>query len=113
MTYAIIVIYAIICLFLIGIILIQQRTRGGLSSVLGGGGGAAETIFGSSGIAPVVTKATAVLGGLFVIFSFVMIFITSPRRYIPFEKKQKELQKQLQAPIPQVPAEPQPPEGGK
>lgn len=80
---ALVVIFILLSLLLIIIILIQQRTKGGMSSVFGGGGGGggggtgAEQIFGSSGVAPVLTKVTAVLGGVFMALSLALVLLST------------------------------------
>lgn len=108
MFYILLTFYVLIAILLIGIILIQQRTRGGLSSLLGGGT-SIETIFGSSGIAPFITKATAVLAALFTLLAILLINTSGRiKREVPFEIQQKELRRQLQAPIQEMPQQPIP-----
>ncbi len=70
--------HIVVGVLLIIIILIQQRTKGGIAGVLGGGGGmgGAEQIFGSSGIAPVITKLTVVLGTVFLAMSLGLMLIS-------------------------------------
>ena len=61
------VIHIIVCLFLIILILLQPGKGGGLGSVFGGG--SSESVFGSSGAAPFLTKLTRLLALIFVITS--------------------------------------------
>jgi preprotein translocase subunit SecG len=61
------VIHIIVCLFLIILILLQPGKGGDLGSVFGGG--SSESVFGSSGAAPFLTKLTRLLALIFVITS--------------------------------------------
>ena len=61
------VIHIIVCLFLIILILLQPGKGGNLGSVFGGG--SSESVFGSSGAAPFLTKLTRLLALIFVITS--------------------------------------------
>ncbi len=61
------VIHIIVCSFLIILILLQPGKGGDLGSVFGGG--SSESVFGSSGAAPFLTKLTRLLALIFVITS--------------------------------------------
>ena len=61
------VIHIVVCLFLIILILLQPGKGGDLGSVFGGG--SSESVFGSSGAAPFLTKLTRLLALIFVITS--------------------------------------------
>jgi preprotein translocase subunit SecG len=63
--YFIIVFHVIACLFLIAVVLLQQGKGQDLASAFGGGG--TQTAFGPRGSANVLTRATAVLAGVFMI----------------------------------------------
>lgn len=70
-------VYAVVCLSLIFLILIQESKGEGLSGVFGGGGGS-QTLFGSS--APtVVHKATIYFAVAFMGLGFMLMFRTPPR----------------------------------
>src|SRR5262247_3025305 len=53
------------CLFLIGVVLLQQGKNQDLASAFGGGG--TQTAFGPRGSANVLTKATTILAGVFMV----------------------------------------------
>ena len=63
--YFVIVFHVIACLFLIGVVLLQQGKNQDLASAFGGGG--TQTAFGPRGSANVLSKATTILAGLFMI----------------------------------------------
>jgi preprotein translocase subunit SecG len=63
--YLVIVLHVIACLFLIGVVLLQQGKSQDLASAFGGGG--TQTAFGPRGSANVLTKATTILAGLFMV----------------------------------------------
>ncbi len=61
------VIHIVVCVFLIVLVLLQPGKGGGLGSVFGGG--SSDSVFGSSGAAPFLTKLTRLLAVIFVITS--------------------------------------------
>ena len=65
--YAILCLHIVACLFLIGVVLLQQGKGQDLASAFGGGG--TQTAFGPRGSANVLSRATTVLAGLFMITS--------------------------------------------
>lgn len=65
--YAVIVLHVIACLFLIGVVLLQQGKSQDLASAFGGGG--TQTAFGPRGSANVLSRATTVLAGVFMLTS--------------------------------------------
>jgi preprotein translocase subunit SecG len=65
--YAILSLHVIACLFLIGVVLLQQGKGQDLASAFGGGG--TQTAFGPRGSANVLSRATTILAGLFMITS--------------------------------------------
>jgi preprotein translocase subunit SecG len=65
--YFIIVLHVIACLFLIGVVLLQQGKGQDLASAFGGGG--TQTAFGPRGSANVLSKATTILAALFMVTS--------------------------------------------
>ena len=73
---ALLTIHIIVSIFLILIILIQQK-GGGLGSAFGGGGG--QSVFGGRGANPFLTKTTVVLFAIFIVTSFSMEFMTRGR----------------------------------
>ena len=65
--YAIILVHVLACLFLIGVVLLQQGKSQDLASAFGGGG--TQTAFGPRGSANVLSRATTILAGLFMVTS--------------------------------------------
>ena len=68
MQHVIIVIHLMLVLALIGVVLLQRSEGGGLGIGSGGGGG----FMSSRGTANVLTRATAVLAGLFFVTSLIL-----------------------------------------
>ncbi len=68
MQTVLIVIHLMVVLALIGVVLIQRSEGGGLG-IGGGGGGGGGGFFSARGTANVLTRATAILAGLFFITS--------------------------------------------
>ena len=58
-------VYVLSCLFLLVVVLLQQGKGGDMASAFGGGG--SQTAFGARAGATVLTKATTVLGVLFML----------------------------------------------
>ncbi len=71
--YLIVVLHVIACLFLIAVVLLQQGKGQDLASAFGGGG--TQTAFGPRGSATVLSRATAILAGLFVITSLALSIV--------------------------------------
>lgn len=68
--YAILVLHIVACLFLIGVVLLQQGKSQDLASAFGGGG--TQTAFGPRGSANVLSRATTILAGLFMVTSLTL-----------------------------------------
>ena len=68
--YAILVLHIIACLFLIGVVLLQQGKSQDLASAFGGGG--TQTAFGPRGSANVLSRATTILAGVFMVTSLTL-----------------------------------------
>jgi preprotein translocase subunit SecG len=64
--YVIIVLHVIACLFLIGVVLLQQGKNQDLANAFGGGSGT-QAAFGPRGSANVLSKATTILAGVFMV----------------------------------------------
>src|SRR5512140_594919 len=75
MQHVIIVIHLMLVLALIGVVLLQRSEGGGLG--IGGGGGGFMT---SRGTANVLTRATAVLAGLFFVTSLLLSILAGLNR---------------------------------
>jgi preprotein translocase subunit SecG len=68
MYYAFAGLYVLVCLFLLGVVLLQQGRGGDIAAAFGGS--SSQTAFGARSGATVLTRATAVLGTLFMLGAF-------------------------------------------
>jgi preprotein translocase subunit SecG len=64
------VLYVLSCFLLLAVVLLQQGKGGDMASAFGGGG--SQTAFGARAGATVLTKATTVLGVLFMVLAIVL-----------------------------------------
>jgi preprotein translocase subunit SecG len=71
--YLIVFLHVVACLFLIAVVLLQQGKGQDLASAFGGGG--TQTAFGPRGSATVLSRATTILAGLFMITSLAMSLV--------------------------------------
>jgi len=65
--YLVLTLHVVACIFLIGVVLLQQGKGQDLASAFGGGG--TQTAFGPRGSANVLSRATTILAGLFMVTS--------------------------------------------
>ena len=65
--YVIMLLHVVACLFLIAVVLLQQGKGQDLASAFGGGG--TQTAFGPRGSATVLSRATTILAGVFMVTS--------------------------------------------
>ena len=63
--------YLLVCLLLLLVVLMQQGKGGDMASAFGGGG-SSQTAFGARAGATVLTRATTVLGALFMIGAIIL-----------------------------------------
>src|SRR5215472_16925973 len=68
--YLVLVLHVAACLFLIAVVLLQQGKGQDLASAFGGGG--TQTAFGPRGTANVLSRATTILGGVFMVTSLTL-----------------------------------------
>lgn len=68
--YLVITLHVVACIFLITVVLLQQGRSQDLASAFGGGG--TQTAFGPRGSANVLSKATTILAGAFMITSLAL-----------------------------------------
>jgi len=68
--YVVVGVHVIACLFLIGVVLLQQGKNQDLASAFGGGG--TQTAFGPRGSANVLSRATTILAGVFMVTSLAL-----------------------------------------
>jgi preprotein translocase subunit SecG len=71
--YFIVTLHVIACLFLIGVVLLQQGKGQDLASAFGGGG--TQTAFGPRGSANVLSRATTILAGLLMVTSLALTIL--------------------------------------
>ena len=72
--YLVVTLYVIVCFLLILTILLQQGKGGDIANAFGGGGGS-QAVFGARSGATLLTRATAVLAALFVMFAIALTVI--------------------------------------
>jgi preprotein translocase subunit SecG len=68
--YLVVVVYVLVCLFLLGAILLQQGRAGDIASAFGGS--SSQTAFGARSGATMLTRATTVLAVLFMVGSIAL-----------------------------------------
>jgi preprotein translocase subunit SecG len=68
--YVVVGLHVVACLFLIGVVLLQQGKNQDLASAFGGGG--TQTAFGPRGSANVLSRATTILAAVFMITSLAL-----------------------------------------
>src|SRR5215213_9431245 len=74
--YLIATLYVLGCLLLLMVVLLQQGKGGDIASAFGGGG--SQTAFGARAGATVLTRATAVLGAIFMIGAVILSIVGRP-----------------------------------
>lgn len=73
MLFAILVfLFIIVCIFLVFLILIQSDKGGGISGAIGGSLGGASNLLGTQDTANILTKGTAIFGGVFLLLCALM-----------------------------------------
>lgn len=75
--YLILFLHIVACLFLIAVVLLQQGKGQDLASAFGGGG--TQTAFGPRGSATVLSRATTILAGVFMVTSLSLSLIRPSR----------------------------------
>ncbi|NYF80267.1 preprotein translocase subunit SecG [Granulicella arctica] len=75
MIYLLVVVHVIVCLFLIGVVLLQQGKSADLAGAFGGQG--SQTAFGPRGAASILTKMTAWAAVLFMVVSIGLTILLS------------------------------------
>jgi preprotein translocase subunit SecG len=71
--YAVMALHIAACVFLISVVLLQQGKGQDLASAFGGGG--SQTAFGPRGSATVLSRATAILAGVFMVTSLTLSLV--------------------------------------
>ena len=78
--YLVMTLHVIACLFLIAVVLLQQGKGQDLASAFGGGG--TQTAFGPRGSANVLSRATTVLAGVFMVTSLALSMVKPRARSV-------------------------------
>jgi preprotein translocase subunit SecG len=74
--YLVATLYVLACLLLLLVVLLQQGKGGDIASAFGGGG--SQTAFGARAGATVLTRATAILGAIFMVGAVVLSIVGRP-----------------------------------
>ena len=74
--YLVATLYVLACFLLLLVVLLQQGKGGDIASAFGGGG--SQTAFGARAGATVLTRATAVLGAIFMVGAVVLSVVGRP-----------------------------------
>ncbi|MFO0663321.1 MAG: preprotein translocase subunit SecG [Polyangiaceae bacterium] len=69
------IVHILVCVFLMLVVLLQQGKGGGMGAAFGGGG--ASQVFGGSGAGNILTRATAIAAGLFMLTSVSLAYFSS------------------------------------
>jgi preprotein translocase subunit SecG len=69
------IIHIFVCCFLMLVVLLQQGKGGGMGAALGGG--ATQQVFGGRGAGNILTRATAVCAGIFMLTSVSLAYFSS------------------------------------
>jgi preprotein translocase subunit SecG len=72
-------VHVIVCALLILVVLLQSAKGGGLAAGSAFGGGAESTMFGARGAATMLSKATTIFGGLFMVTSLTLTLLGAGR----------------------------------
>jgi preprotein translocase subunit SecG len=75
MTTLLIIIHILVCLFLIGIVLLQQGKGADMGATFGGGSN--QTVFGADGPMPILSKITTASAVIFMVTSLTLAYISA------------------------------------
>jgi preprotein translocase subunit SecG len=64
-----------VCMFLMLVVLLQQGKSGGMGAAFGGG--ATQQVFGGRGAGNILTRATAICAGIFMLTSVSLAYVSS------------------------------------
>ena len=68
------ILHLFVCMFLMLVVLLQQGKGGGMGAAFGGG---AQQVFGGRGAGNILTRATAVCAGIFMLTSVSLAYVSS------------------------------------
>jgi len=69
------IVHIFVCFFLMLVVLLQQGKGGGMGAAFGGG--ATQQVFGGRGAGNILTRATAVCAGIFMLTSVSLAYVSS------------------------------------
>jgi preprotein translocase subunit SecG len=69
------IVHVCVCLFLMLVVLLQQGKGGGMGAAFGGG--ATQQVFGGRGAGNLLTRATAICAGIFMLTSVSLAYVSS------------------------------------
>jgi preprotein translocase subunit SecG len=69
------IVHIFVCLFLMLVVLLQQGKGGGMGAAFGGG--TTQQVFGGRGAGNILTRATAVCAGVFMLTSVSLAYVSS------------------------------------
>src|ERR1043166_4819457 len=69
------IVHIFVCLFLMLVVLLQQGKGGGMGAAFGGG--AAQQVFGGRGAGNILTRATGICAGIFMLTSVALAYRSS------------------------------------
>jgi preprotein translocase subunit SecG len=104
--YLAVTLYVLACLMLLMVVLLQQGKGGDMASAFGGGG--SQTAFGARAGASVLTRATSVLGVLFMLGAL-LLAIVGQRGPGSLLSGERTAPAPASAPVQPAPATPKPP----
>ncbi|MBN2371945.1 MAG: preprotein translocase subunit SecG [Vicinamibacteria bacterium] len=103
--YLILLFHIVSCMFLIGVVLLQQGKNQDLASAFGGGG--SQAAFGPRGSATILSRATTILAAVFMVTSLALSLVRPQARSVTDEiKAPAATQAATPAPEAQTPAVP-------
>lgn len=70
------IVHVFVCLVLMFVVLLQQGKGGGMGSAFGG---ASAQVFGGSGAGNILTRATAICAGVFMVTSVTLAYLSSAK----------------------------------
>ncbi len=101
------IVHVIVCIFLVGVVLLQSGKAADLAGAFGGMG--SQTAFGPRGSATLLSKLTTIAAGLFMVTSLSLSIIstrtgtTSPTIFDKKKPAAAQKQQQQQQVVPQIP----------
>lgn len=102
MTTILIIIHVMVCLFLIGIVLLQHGKGADIGATFGG---SSQSLFGTEGPIPLLNKITTLAAIVFMVTSISLAYISS-NKSTGTVMKDVQVQAPVQQQVPIVPSEP-------